>query len=98
MAELSPAIEKKARKIQSLVLQALVTHSQVRVADLMGVDQSTVHRIREERLPQIAAFIAACGLKVVPQSANVYDEASIASLKHLAGIGLRVLHSQEDDE
>lgn len=97
MTEISPAIEKKARKIQSLVLQALVTNSQVRVADLMGVDQSTVHRIREDRLPQIATFLAACGLKVVPQTANVYDEASIASLKHLAGIGLRVLHQEVDE-
>jgi predicted DNA-binding protein (UPF0251 family) len=88
MTELSPAIVQRSRKINALVLQSLADLKQNNVAALMGVDGSTVTRIKDERIAQMALFLAACGLKVVRESANVYDESYIAALKKLAGIGL----------
>ncbi len=88
MTEVSDFTAKKARKTQTALLQALAERSQTRVADLMGVSESKVSRLKSEQLAEIAAFIAACGLKVVPETAQTYDEDYIKSLKHLAGLGL----------
>lgn len=64
MAELSPAITESARKVERTVLKRLAQRSQVKVAELMGVSESTVSRIDKGA---IATFLAACGLKAVPQ-------------------------------
>jgi hypothetical protein len=88
MSELSPAITQRSRKINTLVLQVLAELTQTKVAALMAVDGSTVTRIKDDRVTQMSLFLAACGLKVVRESAHMYDESYIAALKKLAGIGL----------
>lgn len=98
MAEVSDYTAKKARKTQTAILQALAEKSQTRVADLMGVSESKVSRLKGEHLADIAAFIAACGLKVVPETAQTYDEDYIKSLKHLAGLGLHAQAPTQDNE
>ena len=98
MTEISDVTNKKARKIQTIILQALAEKSQARVADQMGVSESTVSRLKGEGLAQIAAFLAACGLKVVPETSHTYDQEYIRSLKHLAGLGLHAQAPTWDDE
>lgn len=86
MPQLSPTISEASRKVERTLLQTLAARSQVRVAELMGVSESTVSRIDKS---SIAAFLAACGLKAVPQERVCLDPDYIHSLKVLAGVGLQ---------
>lgn len=69
-----------------MLLQTIAERSQVKVAEFMGVSESTVSRIDKST---VAAFIAACGLKVVKAEMQCFDPDYIHSLKVLAGVGLR---------
>lgn len=86
MPQLSPVIAEASRKVERTLLQRLAQRSQVRVAELMGVSESTVSRIDKAG---IAALLAACGLKAVPQEMQCFDPDYIHSLKVLAGVGLQ---------
>lgn len=86
MAALSPQIVDSARKSERCILQALAQRSQVRVAELLGVSESTVSRTDKTAM---AAFLAACGLKVVGAAMQCHDADYIHSLKVLAGVGLQ---------
>lgn len=86
MVAVSPQIAEASRKTERLLLQTLAERSQVKVAELLGVSESTVSRLDKS---SIAAFIAACGLKVVKAEMQCFDPEYIKSLKTLAGIGLR---------
>lgn len=85
IATLSPQIAEASRKTERVLLQTLAERSQVRVAEFMGVSESTVSRIDKST---VAAFIAACGLKLVKAEMQCYSPDYIHSLKVLAGIGL----------
>ena len=61
---LSPA--ERARNAVSRVLQRLApAGSQVAIAASLGWSESTVSRIKNERLPECLAFLYAAGWKVV---------------------------------
>ena len=86
MSAVCAAVSEAARKTERVLLQTLARVSQVRVAERMGVSESTVSRIDKGH---IATFIAACGLKVVPADMQCFDPEYIKSLKVLAGVGLQ---------
>lgn len=75
-----------ARKNERAILQALAEHSQTKVASLIGVSDSTVTRTDKMAM---GAFIAACGLKLVPAHAQTFDASYIDALKVMAGVGLK---------
>jgi len=85
MPAMSPTIADASRKNERMVLQTLAERSQVRVAELLGVSESTVSRIDKTT---VAAFLAACGLKVVKAEMRCFDPEYIRALKTLAGVGL----------
>jgi hypothetical protein len=85
MYQMSPATAEAARKIERSILQTLAKRSQVKVAELLGTSESTVSRIDKG---DIAAFLAACGLKAVSVERECFDPQYIKSLKVLAGVGL----------
>lgn len=82
----NPAIQKQAQRNERVILQTLAKVSQVRVAERMGISESAVSRMDKQ---SIAAFVAACGLKVVPAEMQCFDPEYIKSLKCLAGVGLQ---------
>lgn len=58
---------ERARKTVQLVLQRMQEPATgIAVAASMGVSESTVSRIKTERLEEVALFLAVLGLKVVP--------------------------------
>lgn len=59
-----------------------------RVAELIGTSETTVSRFKDVGLEQAAALIAACGLKVVSESAQVLEDDYVKALKLMAGVGL----------
>jgi hypothetical protein len=90
MTEVSADVLQAARKIQSLILQTLSSQGQGKVADMMGVNPSTITRIKDEKIEQLALFLASLGLKLVTNSSNLYDAPYIAALTLLASRGLQV--------
>lgn len=67
MAPLSEQQQERSRKNFSTILAALGRAGQVHVAAAIGVHESTVSKIKSDELERLAALLAACGLKVVPQ-------------------------------
>lgn len=66
MTELCLSPAERARNALARILQVLApAGSQVAIAASMGASESTVSRIKNERLPECLAFLYACGFKVV---------------------------------
>lgn len=80
----SPLIEARARKNYARALQALAQHGQRRVADLLGVHESNVSRWKDGPVENACAFLAACGLKLVP------DDAPMVERRHLEAMDAAV--------
>jgi Bacteriophage CII protein len=89
MTEVSADVLQAARKIQSLILQALAAQGQTKVAATMGVNPSTITRIKDEKIEQLALFLASLGLKLVTNNSELYDAPYIAALTLLASRGLQ---------
>jgi hypothetical protein len=80
---------ERARKNEQVILQALAATGQNTVALAMGVNESTVSRLKDGALGQAAAVLAHCGLKVVPAGMACFDPAYVEALKTLAEVGIR---------
>lgn len=65
MPTLSPAIAELSRKNETAILRQLAEVSQARIAEQLGVHDSTISRFKDGGLSQAASLLAACGLKVV---------------------------------
>lgn len=89
MPSLSPAIAERARKNHTAILQALAEVSQARVAELMGVSEATVSRIKSKDLEEISAFIAACAIKCTPESLECWPKDYMRALHVLAGMQIQ---------
>ena len=74
---MSPA--ERARKNETVLLNALG----------MGVNESTVSRLKDGGIAQAAALMAHCGLKCVPEGMQCFDPAYVEALKTLAEVGIR---------
>lgn len=83
MAALSPPPDERTRKIVKTIFQALSSSGQNTVAQALGISEATVSRMKEGT-PQYAAMLSMLGLKVVPVAMKCYDEATLASILHLA--------------
>lgn len=81
MPELSLTPPERARKTVQQALQRLQEPGTgVAVAAAMGVSESTVSRIKTERLEEVALFLACLGLKVVPAEFKCVDPGAYAFL------------------
>jgi hypothetical protein len=78
----------RVHEIQTAILGRMAEVGQARVAEAAGVSDATVSRWKDGALEQAARILAALGLKVVPQEAQVQDPAYMASLEHLASMAL----------
>ncbi len=84
MTELSTSITDRSRKNERTVLQALARVSQSRVAEHMAVSESTVSRFKDGGIEQACLFLAACGLKVVPNEMQCFPQDKVHALLTLA--------------
>lgn len=88
MPTVSPAIAARARKNTSAILRALAAVGQVRVAEQLGISESTVSRMKDAELDRIGELLAACGLKAVPVDLQLFEPERIQALQVLARIGV----------
>lgn len=88
MATVSAEIAERARKNASAILRAVAAVKQVRVAELLGVSETTVSRLLSEgEMDRIGQVLAACRLKVVPETDPTVDADLLQSLAVLAAHG-----------
>lgn len=78
MAEKTAA--DRAHHAQSLVLQRLAKATQAATATAMGVSESTINRIKTERLEEVLQMMTHLGLKVVPAEFRCVDPDAYAFL------------------
>ena len=83
------SILRVAKRNHSALVRGISTVSGKRVADLIGVSESTLSGMKSEHLERFSALAAACGLKFVSTSERSLDERHISALETLAAIALR---------
>lgn len=84
MQPVSLPFADRSRKNEKVILSALAETSQAVAATCMGVNESTVSRMKQGDIEQMSKLLAACGLKVVPVNFQCYPEDEIAALRVLA--------------
>jgi hypothetical protein len=89
MTAVSSAIAARSRKNFTAILQGLATVGQSKVADLTGISETKVSRFKTCDLEELAALMAACGLKAVPVDMQCFDPEYVKALKVMAGVGLK---------
>jgi hypothetical protein len=81
MPQVSAVPAERACKTVQLVLQRLQDPGTgVAAAVAMGVSESTISRIKNERLQEVALLLACLGLKVVPTEFKCVDPDAYAFL------------------
>lgn len=70
-------------------------HGQVRIAEAVGVSEATISRMKSEQLAQVAAVIAAAGMKVVPEEMRCYPAKKLNAILELARDHLNALDDVE---
>lgn len=88
MNEVSPELRERSRKIETLLRNALAEVSQARVADKMGVSESTVSRIKDTEIERMALFMASLNLRLVEADQLLISAQDLQALRHLAARGL----------
>ena len=96
MSKLSNEQVAWSRNMQTQVLQALDRRGQADVASCIGVDSSTLSRLKDCHLTNLCNLMASVGLKVVPLDMKCYNPAKVELLYQLARDNL-VKSEQVDD-
>ena len=86
---MSDGLRRMAQRNHSALLRGLAEVGQRRVADLIGVSESTVSGMKNDQLERFSALLAACGLKAVPSSERSLGDDHIQALETLAAMALR---------
>jgi len=76
--------KERSRKNSTIILQQLASIGLKRVAGALEVDESTVSRLKNGEIEKHARFLAALGLKVVPNNVRCFEVGYIESLRYLA--------------
>lgn len=84
MSKLSVEQRAWSRNMQSQVLSALAAHGQAVAAEEIGIDSSTVTRLKDVHLENLCNLLAAIGLKIVPKEMKCYNAAKVELLYALA--------------
>lgn len=85
MTELLITPTERARKAHARILQALQEPGTgIAIADKLNVSESTVSRIKNEKLEEVLAFIYASGFKIVPQNSVCVNVQALEFMRLLA--------------
>lgn len=96
------AFTQRAQKNHSTILQHLASIGQVRVAETLGLSESTVSRWKDVEIERIGKMLAVLGLRVVPITMKCYPADKLAAIFTLAKAHMESMRSAEslsfDDE
>jgi len=89
MGDVNQAIVERARRNHQTIVRALTAAKQDLVASLIGVDKSTVTRMKDDQLERLSALLAACRLKVVSEDLLQVEKEELSALRFFAGRGVQ---------
>lgn len=90
MNELGATPAERARKAHSRVLQAMEDPGTARtVAQVLGVSESTVSRIKSEKLQDAITLMCHLGFKIVPQGMRCYPDQYVSALHTMAKLQMQ---------
>jgi hypothetical protein len=93
MDVLSPTPDARSRKNIAFILNRLATVGLERAGEAIGKDNTTISRMKEKALPELAMLLAALGLKVIPVGYRCVDADTYKTMKRLA-----IERLQEEDD
>ncbi len=82
--KLSPEQDARARKNYQQLMQKLASVGNLAVAEAIGVDESTISRMKPEKFQEFARILAVLDLKIVPNEMKCFDEKEIGAILQLA--------------
>lgn len=93
---------EQAQKNHTTILRHLASTGQVRVAEILGLNESTVSRWKDGELEKIGKMLAALGLRVVDMNMRCYPADKLQAIFTLAKAHMDSMQSPEhllfDDE
>jgi len=92
---MKPEFQARAHKNETLVLNTLQRVTGKAVAEIMEVSETTVSRFKNGELKEWAAFLAALGLKIVPQHHVCRNPKQMEALLYFAKIGMRNIENAD---
>lgn len=96
MNAVSGDIGARARKNEKIVLQRLADKGLEPVAEALKVDLSTISRLKNGAIAQVASTLAVLGLKIVPTDFKCYRAEDIDPYIQLAKQHMRTVVSVHD--
>lgn len=94
MSASSLELDAVARRNERAILQALASAGIGPVAEVTGVDETTVGRWREKDIPRFCKMLASLGLKTVPTAMKCYRRDAIEAIFTLARMQVEAADSQ----
>lgn len=87
---MSQSISEKARNLEAHLMRLIAQRSQTRVADDLGVDDSTVNRwiTSESGLRRACEVLAALNLRLKPADEPDFSDSYVGALETLARVQL----------
>jgi len=95
MGESSLDPDAWARKNEAILLRRLASIGQARIAEQLGVNESTVSRWKDGEISRFCRFLALLGLKATPQEYRCMDEEMVNALIVMANRNMRRLRSAD---
>ena len=80
--------DRKAREIESQILQTLAKRGQVNVAKVLGVSETTVSRFKDGHFEAVSRELASLGLKVVPAEWRMADPETLQAFMKIFNVAL----------
>ncbi|MGI9218105.1 MAG: CII family transcriptional regulator [Hydrogenophaga sp.] len=86
MTELSQSFAQKSRNLEAHLMRLIAERTQTRMADAMGVDDSTINRwiTSDSGLRRACELLAALGLRLKPDDEPDFSESYVSALETLA--------------
>lgn len=86
MSELSQSLAQKSRNLEALLMRLIAERTQTRLADGMGVDDSTINRwiTSDNGLRRSCELLAALGLRLKAEDEPDFDASYVSALETLA--------------
>ena len=81
---MSPRVNDLAQRNQSSVLRAMAAVTQKRTAEIAGISETTLSRMKDDELPRLCSLLAALNLNVTPASDRSIDPEKLRALTVLA--------------
>lgn len=90
MQPVSPSLAEKTRNLESELMRLIAQRSQTRIADEIGVDDSTLNRwlSSDAGLKRACEVLAALGLRVKSDDEPDFSDSYVGALETLASVQL----------